>query len=49
MNSQSKIPKKKKSKLLAGLIIGGAIGSVLGLAFAPKKFKEKAKRLIKHK
>ena len=36
MNSET--PKKKSGgKLLAAIVIGGAIGSVLGLAFAPNK------------
>lgn len=28
---------KRGGRLLVGLVIGGAIGSVLGLAFAPQK------------
>lgn len=45
MNSEN--PKKKSGgKLLAAIVIGGAIGSVLGLAFAPNKgtqFRKKMK------
>jgi len=31
---------KKTSKILTGFIVGGAIGSILGLTLAPKKGKE---------
>ena len=33
-------PKKKKSKLLAGIIIGSAIGSVIGVSMAPQSGKD---------
>lgn len=39
---------KKHEKLIMGTIIGGAIGSVLGLLFAPKSGKE-MRRDIKDK
>ena len=32
--------KKKKNSLLTSLIVGGAVGSILGLLFAPKKGEE---------
>lgn len=31
---------KKTSKILTGFIVGGAIGSILGLTLAPKKGKD---------
>ena len=31
---------KKIFKILTGVVVGGAIGSILGLTFAPKKGKE---------
>jgi gas vesicle protein len=43
-------PKKSRVKLIAGIIVGGAIASVLGLALAPKKtrkaIKDKAKEVF---
>lgn len=43
-------PKRSRIKLIAGIIVGGAIASVLGLALAPKKtrkaIKDGAKDLI---
>lgn len=46
-------PKKKKlgwalDKLVMGVIIGGAIGSVLGMVFAPQKGKE-TRKILKEK
>lgn len=43
-------PKKKQSgldKILMGIVVGGAIGSVLGIGFAPKKGSETRKDLSK--
>jgi len=37
--------KPKKSGILTGLIVGGAIGSVLSLLFATKKGRETVKKL----
>lgn len=31
---------KKRNKLVSGIIIGGALGSILGMALAPKPGKE---------
>ncbi|MFH0776756.1 MAG: YtxH domain-containing protein [Patescibacteria group bacterium] len=51
MNDSNSSDEKKSGggKLLAGLIIGGAIASVLGLHLAPKKtktaLKQKAKKV----
>lgn len=39
---------KKLDKLVMGIILGGAIGSVLGLTLAPRKGKE-MRKLIKEK
>lgn len=39
---------KKLDRLIMGVILGGAIGSVLGLAFAPRKGKE-TREIIKEK
>jgi gas vesicle protein len=36
---------KKAFRLLTGVIIGGAIGSILGMAMAPKKGKELREKL----
>jgi gas vesicle protein len=41
-----KKPKKRKG-LITGIIVGGAIGSVLSLLFASKKNRETAKNLPK--
>lgn len=38
-------PAKGIDKLVMGAIIGGAIGSVLGMTFAPKSGKETRKRI----
>jgi len=52
MNDENSNDEKKigSGKLLAGLVIGGAIASVLGLHLAPKKtkklLKKKAKRVL---
>jgi gas vesicle protein len=54
MSDKPNIPKKKSvGKLIAGLVIGGTIGSVMGLAFAPQKgnrtrkvLKEKAEKAL---
>lgn len=35
-----KIEKKKESSLVSGVIIGGAVGSILALLFAPKDGKK---------
>lgn len=54
MDQQSQPPKKKGKlrwaldKLVMGAIIGGAIGSVLGMAFAPRKGKE-TRKILKEK
>ncbi len=39
---------KAVDKLVMGIIIGGAVGSVLGMAFSPKSGKENRK-LVKNK
>lgn len=39
---------KAVDKLVMGMIIGGAVGSVLGMAFSPKSGKENRK-LVKNK
>ena len=39
---------KKIFRLLTGMVVGSAIGSILGLTFAPKKGKE-TRRFIKDK
>ena len=39
---------KKLDRLIMGIILGGAIGSVLGLTFAPKKGKE-TREILKQK
>ncbi|MCC6643457.1 YtxH domain-containing protein [Candidatus Peregrinibacteria bacterium] len=48
---EKKEEKKKKQghldKILMGLIVGGAIGSVLGVGFAPKKGSDTRKDLSK--
>ena len=41
-NPQDK-KKKKGSRMVASLIIGGAIGSILGLTLAPKKTRQALK------
>jgi gas vesicle protein len=49
MNKEEK-NKKSGGKMLAAIVVGGAIGSVLGLAFAPNKgnkFRKKMKAKIK--
>ena len=38
---------ENKGKLLAGMILGGAIGATLGLLFAPAKGEETRKKLKK--
>ncbi|MDH3324801.1 MAG: YtxH domain-containing protein [Candidatus Peregrinibacteria bacterium] len=38
---------KKRNGLLTGLIVGGAVGSVLSLLFATKKGRESVKKLPK--
>lgn len=55
MPGDQKNPENKKGKirwtldkLVMGVIIGGAIGSVLGMAFAPRKGKE-TRRFLKEK
>ncbi|MEK7545371.1 MAG: YtxH domain-containing protein [Patescibacteria group bacterium] len=51
MDEQNTNPEKKKSivdKLVMGAIIGGAIGSVLGVAFAPRKGRD-TRKIIKEK
>ena len=40
MEEENKNKKRKKNSLLTTLIIGGAVGSILGLLFAPKKGEE---------
>ncbi|MFA6458167.1 MAG: YtxH domain-containing protein [Patescibacteria group bacterium] len=49
INSNENPEKKSGGKLLAGLIIGGAIASVLGIHLTPKKtqnlLKKKARRI----
>ncbi len=50
MTDSNENPEKKSTgKLLAGLVIGGAIASVLGLSLTPKKtqklLKKKARRI----
>lgn len=47
MDDDKKITKKLDS-LIMGVILGGAIGSVLGLTFAPRKGKE-TRELLKQK
>ncbi len=48
MNEENKNSEKGGGgKLLAGLVIGGAIASVLGLKFAPKKTKKILKKKAK--
>ena len=37
----------KLDKLIMGVILGGAIGSVIGLTMAPKKEKKRARSLNK--
>ena len=39
--------KKKKSSIVTSLVIGGAIGSVLGVLFAPKKGEDLRKDIKK--
>jgi gas vesicle protein len=45
INEQNSI---KKGKLIKGIIIGGAIGSILGMTIAPKTGKE-TREIIKKK
>lgn len=47
MFKKKKEKKKRIAKMVKGLIIGGAIGSVLGVTLAPKKGKETRDALIK--
>ena len=49
MTDENSNPEKKKGsgKMIAGLVIGGAIASVLGLRLAPKKTKKALKKKLK--
>ncbi len=40
-------PKKGKKSLITGIVVGGAIGSVLSLLFAPRKGSETRKKVYK--
>ena len=40
MLEKPKKVKRRLSKILTGMIVGGAIGSILGLTLAPKKGRE---------
>ncbi len=42
---ESKGLRKKMDKLLLGVVIGGAVGSILGVTLAPKSGKETRKEL----
>jgi len=46
--SKNKEQSNKAKKLVTGIAIGGAIGSILGLIFAPRKGKE-TRSIIKEK
>lgn len=48
MDEQDKKITKKLDKLVMGVILGGAIGSVLGLTLAPRRGKE-TREIIKQK
>ena len=39
---------KKRSSLLTGIIVGGAVGSVVSLLFAPDKGSRTRKKVAKH-
>ncbi len=40
-------PKKKKNSLVTGMIVGGAVGSVLSMLFSNKKNREATKKFSK--
>ena len=40
--------KKKKNDILTGIIVGGAVGSVLSLFFSSKGNREKSKKIGLH-
>lgn len=48
MGDEDKKIGKQIDKLIMGIILGGAIGSVLGLTFAPRKGKE-TREILKQK
>lgn len=43
--TDTKIPCKKKNSLITGIIVGGAVGSVLSLLFAPDKGTQTRKKV----